>query len=442
MYTESESEALKGEVSPLQVRLLFHLAHKADDENKLMTYHSRLQDTVSDQLCLASIHHLRCHYQEATDIYKKLLLENRKFLALNIYIALCYYKLDFFDVSLEVLNVYLQQYPTSLVAINLKACNQYRVFNGKAAETELRALDQAVSEPIDNPLIQHNRVVFSGGEGALKVLPSLIGVIPEARLNLVIYHMKNEEYKEAYALMQDVEPTTPPDYILKGVVNAAIGQQTDSASHLKEAQQYFNLVGASASECDTIPGRQCMASCYFLAKQFDDVLIYLKSIESFFSNDDSFLFNIGVAKTSTGSFKEAVAHLLAVKSDKIRADPVYVSHLARCYIMTGKSREALALHAKVEANTQESFNLLVLIANDCYKMGAFLVALKAFDTLSRIDPNPEYFDGKIGSAVGVFQAFLAEKENADSLEQVVGILRNSPNNPQIEYVLRIIKKYA
>ena len=33
----------------------------------------------------------------------------------------------------------------------------------------------------------------------------------------------------------------------------------DSREHLKVAQQYFQLLGASASECDTIPGRQCMA---------------------------------------------------------------------------------------------------------------------------------------------------------------------------------------
>ena len=30
----------------------------------------------------------------------------------------------------------------------------------------------------------------------------------------------------------------------------------DSREHLKVAQQYFQLLGASASECDTIPGRQ------------------------------------------------------------------------------------------------------------------------------------------------------------------------------------------
>lgn len=35
----------------------------------------------------------------------------------------------------------------------------------------------------------------------------------------------------------------------------------------------------STSPLDTIPGRQCMASCFFLLRQFEDVLIYLNSIK-------------------------------------------------------------------------------------------------------------------------------------------------------------------
>lgn len=34
----------------------------------------------------------------------------------------------------------MQAVPDSMVATNLKACNQYRLFNGKAAEAELRHL--------------------------------------------------------------------------------------------------------------------------------------------------------------------------------------------------------------------------------------------------------------------------------------------------------------
>ena len=62
------------------------------------------------------------------------------------------------------------------------------------------------------------------------------------------------------------------------------------------AQQLFQLVGASASECDTIPGRQCMASCFFLLKQFEDVLVYLKSIKAYFANDDDFNWNYGILR--------------------------------------------------------------------------------------------------------------------------------------------------
>ena len=69
---------------------------------------------------------VRSHYQEAIDIYKRILLDNREYLALNVYVALCYYKLDYYDVSQEVLAVYLQHFPDSAIAINLKACNHFR----------------------------------------------------------------------------------------------------------------------------------------------------------------------------------------------------------------------------------------------------------------------------------------------------------------------------
>lgn len=67
-----------------------------------MTYHHKLSESTADQLCLAAIHFLRSHFEEATDIYKKLLLENREYLAINVYVALCYYKMDYYDVSLGV----------------------------------------------------------------------------------------------------------------------------------------------------------------------------------------------------------------------------------------------------------------------------------------------------------------------------------------------------
>ena len=66
-------------------------------------------------------------------------------------------------------------------------------------------------------------MVFREGENALQVLPPLIDVFPEARLNLVIYYLKNEEYQEAFKYIKDLEPNASREYILKGVVYAVLG---------------------------------------------------------------------------------------------------------------------------------------------------------------------------------------------------------------------------
>lgn len=217
-----------------------------------------------------------------------------------------YYKLDYYDVSLEILAPYLVAHPDSAIAINLKACNHYKLYDGKAAEQELKVMLEllhASSHNFENDLVKHNLVVFRNGENALQVLPPLIHSVPEARLNFVIYHLRQNEIMEAYELIKDLEPTTPQEYILKGVVNASVGQLNDSREHLKLAQQFFQLVGASASECDTIPGRQCMASCFFLLKQFEDVLIYLNSVKAYSYNDSIFNFNHGIALAACEQYK-------------------------------------------------------------------------------------------------------------------------------------------
>jgi hypothetical protein len=54
--------------------------------------------------------------QEATDIYKGLLLDHRELLALNMYVALCYAKLDYYDVSQEILQVGGMCYVTCYIA--------------------------------------------------------------------------------------------------------------------------------------------------------------------------------------------------------------------------------------------------------------------------------------------------------------------------------------
>uniref|UniRef100_A0A452UJN6 Intraflagellar transport protein 56 n=1 Tax=Ursus maritimus TaxID=29073 RepID=A0A452UJN6_URSMA len=319
---------------------------------------------------------------------------------------------------------------------------QNRLLFHLAHKAELKSLMDNASSSFEfaKELIRHNLVVFRGGEGALQVLPPLVDVIPEARLNLVIYYLRQDDVQEAYNLIKDLEPTTPQEYILKGVVSAALGQEMGSRDHMKIAQQFFQLVGGSASECDTIPGRQCMASCFFLLKQFDDVLIYLNSFKSYFYNDDIFNFNYAQAKAATGNTSEGEEVFLLIQSEKMKNDYIYLSWLARCYIMNKKPRLAWELYLKMETSG-ESFSLLQLIANDCYKMGQFYYSAKAFDVLERLDPNPEYWEGKRGACVGIFQMILAGREPKETLREVLHLLR-STGNTQVEYIIRIMKKWA
>lgn len=144
------------------------------------------------------------------------------------------------------------------------------------------------------------------------MLPPLIDIIAEAKLNLVIYYLRNEEIQEAYQLIKDLEPITPKEYILKATVHAVIGQTTDSKEHISIAHQLFQLVGSAATECDTIPGRQCMAQCFFLLKQFDDVLVYLRTIDKYFGMDDNFNWDLGVSSAAAHEYKTAEAALLKI----------------------------------------------------------------------------------------------------------------------------------
>nr|A8JA42.1 RecName: Full=Intraflagellar transport protein 56; AltName: Full=Abnormal dye filling protein 13; AltName: Full=Tetratricopeptide repeat protein 26 homolog; Short=TPR repeat protein 26 homolog [Chlamydomonas reinhardtii]8BD7_E Chain E, Intraflagellar transport protein 56 [Chlamydomonas reinhardtii]8BD7_O Chain O, Intraflagellar transport protein 56 [Chlamydomonas reinhardtii] len=443
MYKEAEEQALQGPKCALQTRILFHSAQRQGNDDKLMAYHGQLTDSIEDQLTLASIHYQRSHFQEATDIYKRLLLEHRDYLRSTVvYVALCYCKLDYYDVSLEILGVYLSAFPDSAIAVNLKACNHFRMYNGKAAEAELKTLAElSGGQHLDHDLIRHNLVVFRGGENALQVLPPLSDIPPEARLNLVIHHLRHHEVGEAFGLIKDMEPSTPPEFILKAVVHAMLGQVKGDPEHLKKAQQYYQLVGASASECDTIPGRQCMASCFFLLKQFEDVLVFLSSIKTYFLNDDDFNWNLGIAKAATGKYKEAEETLLQIANDKYRNEYTYTSWLARCYIMNGKARLAWERYLQLETN-DESYQLLLLIANDCYKMGAFYFACKAFDVLERLDPAPEYLEGKKGAACGAFQMIVAGKEPKDLLRDVISLLRGNNSADQCEPIVAVMRKWA
>lgn len=76
-YSESQEIIDSIPISMLKMRLLFHLAHKLNDEDRLLELHGSLRNTTEDQLSLACMHYLRAHYQDAIDVYKRILLEKK-----------------------------------------------------------------------------------------------------------------------------------------------------------------------------------------------------------------------------------------------------------------------------------------------------------------------------------------------------------------------------
>ena len=196
-----------------------------------------------------------------------------------------------------------------------------------------------------NDLIRHNRVVFSQG-GALQVLPRLADFVPEARLNLVIYHLRHDGMQEAQSSSR-TSNLAPPRVHSEGSRQASVGQALGSREHVKMAQQFFQLVGASASECDTIPdGSACPA---FLLKQFEDVNIYLNSIKAYMYGDDDFNWNHGISLAQTGNYKGAEE--LAVSPERALQGRILLRQLAGAVLRHERpAEERLELYLKMDTS--------------------------------------------------------------------------------------------
>jgi intraflagellar transport protein 56 len=93
-YPEAEKAALSvpGDFE-VKNRILLQIARVTDDETKVAKYRLHLRDTKQDELSVAAIELYRHHYKETADIYEKMIAEDSDDLALNVYLAVCYYKM-------------------------------------------------------------------------------------------------------------------------------------------------------------------------------------------------------------------------------------------------------------------------------------------------------------------------------------------------------------
>uniref|UniRef100_A0A914ZLS9 Uncharacterized protein n=1 Tax=Parascaris univalens TaxID=6257 RepID=A0A914ZLS9_PARUN len=183
-----------------------------------------------------------------------------------------------------------------------------------------------------------------------------------------------------------------------------------------------------------------MASAYFLMKQFEEVLVYLNSIKSYFYNDDTFNFNIGQAVLACGNAAEAETSLLLVADAQLKKQLPWILCLTRAYCLNKKGNLAWEMYTKMKAS-DESFAVLRLIANDCYKVGDYFHSAKAFDAMERIEPNPEYWEGKRGAVIGVFKLVAEHSAPPEQLKEAMLLLEKS-RHPQVEYIATVIRRFC
>ena len=457
-YDEAAAKAENGPDMKLRTRVLFNCAHKKGDEATLTRYHSMLSDSVEDQLSM-SVHYQRGHHQEPST-FKLPMLDDRERVALNVYVALCYHKPEYFDESCELLETYLGAHP-SPVAVNPWARNGllrdgYRSSSSGAAaqlatsgsSSTSRTRTTWCAQPRGVPRRRRRRRVF-------KPLMVNGGVPPEARLNLVIHHLRWNEHREALALVADLEPATPHEYVLKGVTHVAAGQAADvddrdAREHLKLAQQCFQIVGSSASECDTIPGRQSMASCFHLLDQHEDALVYLKSVAEFSKDDDDFHWNFGMCAAASGDWRAGEEELSRVANDALDELP-YKTWLP-CLVRNGKAAAAWALCEETAAAGDDAAEDGAAERGGEPRAAArwrrvlrdrrVHVAMRAFDELERLEDSDAFWEGKRGAAVGTFAKVLAGNEQAETLRDVVMMLQQSPNATDADAVARPMLEWA
>jgi intraflagellar transport protein 56 len=341
---------------------------------------------------------------------------------------MCLFKLDQFEQSNESVDRYLAANSDSAVGLNLKACDYLRLFDMDIAESQLlqiRKFSSAVYSFV-NALVTHNLVVFHNGEDGFIELPRLVDLLPEARYNLALLYMRENNPTEAYHLLQKFQPIDTADNILKANVLLAFGQLTNEMSILDEANTIFVEIGDLDVVRDTVPGRQCLATTKFMTSQYDDVLKILQTIEKQAGDTDEFNYNKAMTLALLSRWAEAERYFLLVKNAHFTKEIFYASWLCRCYIKNRKPDHAWSLYLEA-TQTEDAKTLLQIIATDCYQTGAYYYAMRAYDVLAKFEGDATLREGMIASALGVFKGILSKKESRDLLPDVLAALGSEPD---------------
>jgi intraflagellar transport protein 56 len=126
-----------------------------------------------------------------------------------------------------------------------------------------------------------------------------------------------------------------------------------------------------------------------------------------------------------------------VKSPQYTREIYDTSWLCRCYIKNKKPGNAWNLYLEA-TQTEHAKALLQIIATDCYQIGAYCHAMKAYHVLVKFQRDTTLRDGMNAAAVAVFRRILSRKQPKDRLADVLAALGSEPEAAQ---TLQTIQKY-
>ena len=94
MYIEAAEAAADSSECSLKHRILYHLSQKLKySPESIAAYREKLSGSIEDELCKAAIMYEQCKYQQVCELYKRMFAEDKGRIALNLYIAMCYFKM-------------------------------------------------------------------------------------------------------------------------------------------------------------------------------------------------------------------------------------------------------------------------------------------------------------------------------------------------------------
>lgn len=354
---------------------------------------------------------------------------------------MCQYKLDKFEESNVSVDQYLSVNSDSAVALNLKSCDYLRLFEPDVAESQLLQIQKFSSSSYDfvGSLIKHNLCIFHDGTDGFTQLTPLVSVLHEARYNLCILYMRENNPQEAFNLINDqFQPLDIPEHLLKATIYLAMGQLTGDTGQIEEANNTFSEIGEMDIIKDTAPGRQALATSKFLVGEYEEVLRIFKTIETLMSDVDEFNYNKAMALAALNRWAEAERYFLLVKNITYTREIFYNSWLCRCYIKNKKPEAAWNLYNEA-TSTEDAKTLLEIIANDCFISGDYYYSMRAYHCLYQYELEATYKEGMIASSIGVFRNILSRRDTPDKLQEVVTILSDEPDAQQ---PLQVIVDYV